>query len=68
MSAFIIPEMTCGHCKATVENAIHELDAAAIVTVDLDAHRADVDTQSINSEQIVAVLKSAGYDAEPATA
>lgn len=64
MQSFNIPGMTCGHCKASVEKAILELDGSAKVTVDLDTHNVDVDTQT-DAGAIVAALKTAGYDASP---
>ena len=64
MPSFNIPDMTCGHCKETVENAILELDSAAKITVNLDTHNVDVDTQTV-SGAIVDALKTAGYEAIP---
>ena len=63
MPSFNIPDMTCGHCKETVEKAISDLDGSAKVVVDLDTHNIDVDTQA-GTGAIVAALKVAGYDAE----
>ena len=64
MPSFNIPDMTCGHCKETVENAILELDGSAVISVDLETHNVEVETQS-DSSAIVAALKTAGYEAEP---
>ncbi len=64
MPSFNIPDMTCGHCKASVEGAILELDSTAKITVDLDTHNVDVDTQTAVGA-IVAALKTAGYEATP---
>lgn len=64
MPIFNIPDMTCGHCKETVENAILELDNSAAVSVDLDTHHVDVDTQT-DTVAIVTALKTAGYVAKP---
>lgn len=64
MPSFNIPDMTCGHCKETVENAILELDSSAKITVDLDTHNMDVDTKAA-SGAIVGALKTAGYEATP---
>ena len=35
MTRLSIPDMTCGHCKATVEKTVTGLDPAAKVAVDL---------------------------------
>ena len=64
MPSFNIPDMTCGHCKETVEGAILELDSTAKISVDLDTHNVDVETQAA-SGAIVNALKIAGYEATP---
>lgn len=58
-----IDDMTCGHCKGVVTNAIHRVDANLQVAVDLTAKivriEGDVDVQ-----QILTQLDLAGYSAE----
>jgi len=63
MTKFSIPDMTCGHCKKTVEEAIHRVDATAKVEVDLDKHVASV-ASAIGAEQLVGALEQAGYPAQ----
>lgn len=64
MSRFSIPDMTCGHCKKTVETALHGLDAQARIDVDLEKREIELHT-SAPTDQVLAVLKSAGYEASP---
>ena len=64
MQTFNIPNMTCGHCKATVEGAILELDSGAKITIDLETQNVDVDTQTA-AGVIIEALKTAGYEATP---
>lgn len=64
MSRYSIPEMTCGHCKKTVETALHRLDAKASIDVDLEKHEIALESQA-SPERVIAVLKEAGYDASP---
>ncbi|WP_434612778.1 heavy-metal-associated domain-containing protein [Tabrizicola sp. M-4] len=40
MTTLSIPDMTCGHCKASVEAALAALGDAGTVTVDLAAKTA----------------------------
>lgn len=40
MTKLSIPDMTCGHCKASVEGALRALPDAGDVTVDLTAKTA----------------------------
>lgn len=37
MTTLTVPDMTCGHCKASVESALNALPDAGAVTVDLAA-------------------------------
>lgn len=64
MLTLSVPEMTCGHCKATVEAAIARLDPAALVAVDLDARQVAVQTGQL-AAAVVAALDRAGYAARP---
>lgn len=59
-----VPDMTCGHCKATVEKAIAETDANAKVDVDLDKHTVAVQSAA-PAEALIAALSGAGYEATP---
>lgn len=40
MTTLSIPDMTCGHCKASVETALKALPDAGTITVDLAAKTA----------------------------
>ena len=60
-----VPDMTCGHCKASVETALVALDPAATVQVDLAARRVAVDT-SASAAQVIAALQDAGFEATAA--
>lgn len=57
-----IPDMSCAHCKATVERAIIELDSRADVAVDLARKTAEVRTTA-PAEAILNALKAEGYPA-----
>ncbi len=57
-----IPDMSCAHCKASVERTIIDLDSHADVVVDLNARTADVRTTA-PAEAVLTVLKAEGYPA-----
>jgi len=57
-----IPDMTCGHCKATVERTIIDIDSTADVEVDLERRTARVETTA-PAEAILNALKAEGYPA-----
>ena len=62
MTRFSIPDMSCGHCKATVEKTVAGLDPAARVAVDLTTRHVDV-TSTSTPEALIAALKGAGFAA-----
>lgn len=55
MIIFHIPDMSCGHCKATIENAIRTLDPEAQIDFDLNARTVGVTTQ-LETEALLAAL------------
>lgn len=57
-----IPEMNCGHCRASVTRALTDLDPAARVEVDLTARQAHVET-SAPAEAVIAALAAVGFEA-----
>ncbi|MBI1418920.1 MAG: hypothetical protein GC146_17045 [Limimaricola sp.] len=62
MTTFVVPDMSCGHCKAAVEKAVAKLDAQARVTVDLDTKIVEVEGTP-TPEAVVAALDAEGYPA-----
>lgn len=60
MTTFNVPDMTCGHCEATVSKAIKDIDGGADVKADLSKNTIDVTTTADNNA-ILAALNSAGY-------
>ena len=58
-----VPQMTCGHCAATIEKAVKSLDPAAKVQVDLATKIVTVETAS-NETRVKDVIEAAGYDNE----
>lgn len=64
MTTLNIPDMSCGHCKATVEKTIHAVDPKAEISFDMQARRIDL-TSTAATADVQAALAEAGY---PATA
>lgn len=60
MYEFHLPDMTCGHCSATVTKTVRALDAEARIEIDLPTHRLRVQS-SRSREQLAAALNEAGY-------
>lgn len=60
MYEFEIPNMTCGHCKGTVEKVIKAADPASVATVDLVSKKATVKT-TLDPAVICQTIEDAGY-------
>jgi copper chaperone len=64
MIAFDIPEMSCGHCKSTIEAAIRSVDPTADITIDLRGHTARIATGQ-DAGVVARAIESAGYAVTP---
>ena len=59
-TTYSVPEISCDHCKSTIEGAVSELDDVRGVVVDVDARTVAVDGGS--RDAIVQAIEAAGYD------
>jgi copper chaperone len=59
---FSIPEMSCGHCKMRISNALSAATNVSSFEVDLDTKLVTVHT-GLAADAIVDVIDTAGYDA-----
>lgn len=62
MNTLSIPDMSCGHCKATVEKAIKSLDAAAVLDFDMASRTVAVKSAAA-LDAMHSALKAVGYEA-----
>lgn len=61
---FNVPDMSCGHCKASVEAAIRSVDAQAEINVDLTSKNVDI-TSTAREADLIAVLAGKGFPSTP---
>jgi len=61
---FHVPDMSCGHCVATIEKALKAEDPTATFWTDLKARTAEINT-TVSSDALARLLADAGY---PSTA
>jgi copper chaperone len=61
MLEFTIASLSCGHCVRAVTEAVHEVDPAARVEVDLAGKQVRVETSATRAIRVVAALAEAGY-------
>ena len=62
---FIVPDMSCEHCRRAVTAALTALPAVASVRVDLETKRAAVEGEGLDDAALRAVIIDAGYQPEP---
>lgn len=62
MTTLSIPDMTCGHCRASVTDALSRLKGAEKIEVDLTAKTARVEGNADSAEMIRA-LDAIGFPA-----
>jgi copper chaperone len=62
MTTLSIPDMTCGHCKASVEGALGSLPDAGTVTVDLTERTATA-TGAATAASLIRALDAVGFPA-----
>lgn len=60
MTKLKVPEMSCGHCKVAVENAVAGVDAGASVDVDLETRTVSIQS-TVTDAALIAALKEGGY-------
>ena len=59
-----VPDISCGHCKTSIEGAVAELDGIDTVEVTIDARTVDIsfDDASVDQAAIVDAIESVGYE------
>lgn len=67
MTIYDVPEMSCGHCTASIRKAIGTVDPAATVDCDLTARTVSVES-ALGQDMMVLAMKEAGYEATPVAA
>ncbi len=65
MQTWLIPDMHCQHCVATIRRTILELDADATLNVDLPTHTLTLETR-LAAETVANALAESGFDSQPA--
>lgn len=62
MTKFEVPDMSCGHCTATIKKAVRAVDASADLDFDLDAHSVKV-TSTLDDATLAGIMEKEGYPA-----
>ncbi|AZY95929.1 MULTISPECIES: heavy-metal-associated domain-containing protein [unclassified Paracoccus (in: a-proteobacteria)] len=62
MTTFNIPNMSCGHCKATVQKTIHAIDPEAQIEFDMALRTIALESRA-KPDNLQVALAAAGYPA-----
>jgi copper chaperone len=59
-----VPDISCGHCKSSIEGAVAPMDgvASAEVTIDARIVAVDYDESSVSLDAIITAIEDQGYD------
>ena len=55
-----VSDMTCNHCKMTIEKAVNEVPLVQNVIIDLDSHLVKIEGD-MAVDQVMQAIKDAGY-------
>ncbi len=56
-----VPGISCGHCKAAIEEEVGQLDGIIEVDVDVDSRKVTV-TGEVDDDAIHTAVEEAGYE------
>jgi len=59
-----VPDISCGHCKSSIEGAVAPMAGVATAEVTIDARTVDVsfDEAAVDLEAIITAIEDQGYD------
>lgn len=65
-TTYLIPDMSCAHCKARIENEVTNLNGVQVADVPVETKVLTVqfDDQVVDSATIIEAVAEAGYTAE----
>jgi copper chaperone len=63
MTMFSVPDMTCGHCEASIRQALGQLGGIDAIEIDRPGKRVTV-TGAASADAVKAAIAGAGYTPE----
>jgi copper chaperone len=59
-----VPDISCGHCKTSIEGAVSDLSGIETVEVTIDARTVDIafDEAVVTRDAIVDAIEEVGYE------
>ena len=63
VATYTVPEMSCGHCKASVTREVSAVAGVHSVDVDLGTKLVTVTGENLDDNALRAAIEEAGYEA-----
>lgn len=61
---FLVPGMTCGHCKGAVTDELSKINGVTNIDVDLDSKRVTIESEAVVEWQVIVdAIDEAGFEA-----
>ena len=59
-----VPDISCGHCKMSIEGALGDLAGVATAEVNIEARTVEVtwDDAAVQLETVIGAIEEQGYD------
>ena len=59
---FTVPEISCGHCKETIESTVNSIESVKSVSVDIDQKSVEIkSTSNLDLSLVSEMLDEQGY-------
>ncbi|HEX6151957.1 MAG TPA: heavy-metal-associated domain-containing protein [Solirubrobacterales bacterium] len=59
-----VPDMSCGHCVASISDAVGGVPGVSDLQVDLGSKRVEVAGEGLEPAAVAAAVREAGYEPE----
>jgi copper chaperone len=59
---YSVPDISCGHCRASIAREVSTVAGVEAVEVDLDAKTVTVTGNTLDEAAIIAAIDEAGYE------
>jgi len=62
----LVPDISCGHCKSSIEGAVASMDGVAIVEVSISKRTVDIeyDPAQIDLAAIISAIDDQGFEVD----
>jgi copper chaperone len=66
MLTYIVPGVTCGHCKSAIETEVSQVPGVARVEVDIVSKRVEVEGHAPDDAELAAIAEAGYEEVQPA--